>query len=103
MYQELDDTYQQTKILAENDPLTKIANRHQFQSFVQRALPESNPTSNTWILYLDLDNFKFVNDKYGHQVGDSILIAFSERITALCREYQTNHFAHCMPASSVRR
>ena len=98
MYQELDDTYQQTKILAENDPLTKIANRHQFQSFVQRALPESNPTSNTWILYLDLDNFKFVNDKYGHQVGDSILIAFSERITALCREYQTNHFAHCMPA-----
>lgn len=98
MYQELDDTYQQTKILAENDPLTKIANRHQFQSFVQRALPESNPTSNTWILYLDLDNFKFVNDKYGHQVGDSILIAFSERITALCSEYQTNHFAHCMPA-----
>ncbi|MDK9764010.1 EAL domain-containing protein [Vibrio sp. D420a] len=98
MYQELDNTYQQTKILAENDPLTKIANRHQFQSFVQRALPETNPTSNTWILYLDLDNFKFVNDKYGHQVGDSILIAFSERITTLCSEYQTRHFAHCMPA-----
>ena len=98
MYQELDDTYQQTKILAENDPLTKIANRHQFQSFVERALPETNTTSNTWILYLDLDNFKFVNDKYGHQIGDSILIAFAERITALCREYQTRYFASCMPA-----
>ena len=98
MYQELDNTYQQTKVLAENDQLTQIPNRLQFQSFVQQSLPEPNSKTNTWVLYLDLDNFKFVNDKYGHQIGDSILISFAERITKLCSEYQKRDNAHCMPA-----
>ena len=98
MYQELDNTYQQTKVLAENDQLTKIANRRQFQSFVEQSLPKPNSNTYTWVLYLDLDNFKFVNDKYGHQIGDSILVSFAQRITDICALYQDKFRAHCMPA-----
>lgn len=98
MYQELDNTYQQTKVLAENDQLTKIANRRQFQSFVEQSLPKPNSNTYTWVLYLDLDNFKFVNDKYGHQIGDSILVSFAQRITEICALYQDKYLAHCMPA-----
>ncbi|NVN84435.1 EAL domain-containing protein [Vibrio sp. Scap24] len=98
MYQELDNTYQQTKVLAENDQLTKIANRRQFQSFVEQSLPKPNSNTYTWVLYLDLDNFKFVNDKYGHQIGDSILVSFAQRITDICALYQDKYRAHCMPA-----
>ncbi len=98
MYQELDNTYQQTKLLAENDQLTQIANRHQFQTFVQQSLPKPSSNTETWVLYFDLDNFKFVNDKYGHQIGDSILVFFAKRISDICAHYQTKYDAHCMPA-----
>ncbi|MEL0609138.1 putative bifunctional diguanylate cyclase/phosphodiesterase [Vibrio echinoideorum] len=98
MYQELDNTYQQTKLLAENDQLTQIANRHQFQTFVQQSLPKPSSNTETWVLYFDLDNFKFVNDKYGHQIGDSILVSFAKRISDICAHYKTEFDAHCMPA-----
>ncbi|MCG9558010.1 bifunctional diguanylate cyclase/phosphodiesterase [Vibrio kanaloae] len=98
MYQELDNTYQQTKLLAENDQLTHIANRHQFQTFVQQSLPKPGSNTETWVLYFDLDNFKFVNDTYGHQIGDSILVCFAKRISAICTHYKTEFDAHCMPA-----
>lgn len=98
MYQELDNTYQQTKVLAENDQLTQIANRRQFQTFIEQSLPKTNSKTYTWVLYLDLDNFKFVNDKYGHQIGDSILVSFAQRISEIGALYQTDYDAHCMPA-----
>lgn len=83
MYQELDTTYKKTKALAEYDHLTKLANRHHFQQSVERVLAKARHTDNIWVLYIDLDNFKYVNDKYGHQIGDALLVNFAQHIGSL--------------------
>jgi len=69
------------KTLATIDPLTKVANRYQFHyffdEFVARVQEKKTPFA---ILIFDIDHFKEVNDTHGHQVGDSILKAFSALI-----------------------
>lgn len=70
---ELDD-------LAKRDSLTGLPNRKRFNQDIDRITERSAKTQTKCaVIYLDLDNFKHVNDKYGHQVGDKLLQVFSER------------------------
>ena len=75
--------------LAERDALTGAANRHMFQVSLERtleaSLPKKRGDTTTTILFLDLDDFKVVNDTLGHAAGDALLVAVTERIAGLVR------------------
>jgi diguanylate cyclase (GGDEF)-like protein len=72
------------------DPLTQIYNRRALQDFAQKALSQAKRIeSNIVVIIMDIDDFKEVNDKYGHQAGDQVLIEFSKRLKDNLREYDT--------------
>jgi diguanylate cyclase (GGDEF)-like protein len=77
--------------LAERDSLTGAANRRMFQLSLERILEPDVPAphlANTVsaVLFIDLDDFKVVNDTLGHAVGDALLVAVTERVASLVRE-----------------
>ncbi len=65
--------------LAHYDPLTQLANRANFSDTLMRELDRNRRSrSIIGLLFVDLDNFKFINDNYGHEVGDKVLFLFGE-------------------------
>lgn len=71
---------------ANYDELTGLANRHYFQAQVEQAMAVANRrNSKIAFMYLDLNEFKSINDRFGHAVGDRVLIEFSEIIFAVIR------------------
>jgi diguanylate cyclase (GGDEF)-like protein/PAS domain S-box-containing protein len=63
------------------DSLTKLPNRQYIQDRIARTINESiRNKTHSGLMYLDLDNFKNINDSYGHNVGDVLLKAFGARI-----------------------
>ncbi|WP_293266137.1 EAL domain-containing protein [Neptunomonas sp.] len=86
LYDSLDQSYRLTKELAEKDTLTKLHNRRMFHNAVEKMLKRSELSgTRTAIYYIDIDNFKFVNDTYGHTMGDLLLKEFAERLSLVVR------------------
>lgn len=69
-----------------HDPLTGLANRVLLRDHLERALARHGRSPGTVaLLFVDLDDFKRVNDSYGHAAGDTILIQVAERLAGAAR------------------
>lgn len=77
----------ESELLADNDALLPIFNRRAFEREVRREIALSGrfqtPLS---LIFIDLDNFKLVNDIYGHAAGDSVLLKVAEILAQRTRE-----------------
>jgi diguanylate cyclase (GGDEF)-like protein/PAS domain S-box-containing protein len=81
---------QALELMAHYDPLTRLPNRILFADRFAQAVARCKREKNLLgICYLDLDGFKPVNDTYGHEAGDQLLIAVAERIKTVLREEDT--------------
>jgi diguanylate cyclase (GGDEF)-like protein len=85
--QQLMETYARLKYLAENDPMTGLSNRHYFEDHLRTAIARAERfDSKVGLLFLDIDNFKLINDSLGHDIGDQLLQQVANRLLDVIRE-----------------
>ena len=97
-------TAEQLIYLAERDSLTGLFNRRRLQEELTRllAISDRHPTKGA-LIFFDLDEFKFINDTFGHRAGDSMLIRIAGEVGALVRRNEIlsrlggDEFALLMP------
>jgi diguanylate cyclase (GGDEF)-like protein len=72
------------RILAHRDPLTRLPNRVLFAELLAHAILQAEHSQSEFaLLFLDLDDFKTINESLGHSIGDRLLIEASKRLQAL--------------------
>ncbi len=80
-------TQESVERLATFDALTRLPNRQAFDERAQRLLSNAYTGSQVCaLLYIDLDDFRLLNNGYGHRIGDQVLALVSERMRAVVRE-----------------
>jgi len=82
--QAIEDAQERIAYMAYHDSLTSLPNRQALEEFVERRINDQKRPFH--LVYIDLDGFKSVNDKYGHRVGDGVLIELSNRIKDALRQ-----------------
>lgn len=95
---------------ARHDALTGLPNRRELMDLLGKAIARSRRTGNALgVAFLDLDGFKSVNDKHGHEAGDILLVRIAERLKKAIRQTDTlarlagDEFVIVMEDSSKRR
>lgn len=73
--------------LATHDPLTRLPNRRLFEEYTEKCLANAGRTGvNLGFMFVDLDGFKKVNDTFGHDVGDEVLVESTARLERALRK-----------------
>ncbi|MEK0085404.1 diguanylate cyclase domain-containing protein [Benzoatithermus flavus] len=86
----LDDRSRQLFYLATHDRLTGLANRWLLEERLRQAILRSDRTGVAGaLLFIDLDRFKAINDRYGHAIGDRMLVVAAQRLTQSVRASDT--------------
>ncbi|MCK5285023.1 MAG: PleD family two-component system response regulator [Alphaproteobacteria bacterium] len=84
----LRSTYEISLSMALTDSLTGLYNRRYLEVHLEKLLEKNNESKKALaVLLIDIDNFKLVNDTYGHNVGDEILVIFAERLKDNLRSF----------------
>ncbi len=101
--------FEETKRLSTEDPLTGAINRRMMEEQLMEQIAKAQLNNEEFaILFLDLDNFKEYNDKYGHQKGDEGLISFVLTIKEVLREgdllgrYGGDEFISILPKVDIK-
>lgn len=101
---------QQLMTLAERDSLTGLYNRHRFQEELARIVDESQRAhSVSALLFFDLDEFKAINDHFGHGAGDALLTRVANEVSRVVRRHEGlfrlggDEFAIILPASDQQQ
>ena len=86
-HEQLSRSEQQLDHLAHHDPLTGLANRTKFNEMLAHAIRGAQGNKTIGLLILDLDDFKLVNDSWGHTTGDALLVEVGNRLRSVVREH----------------
>lgn len=86
--QNLTAAYNEISILSLHDPLTNINNRRGFYQELRALLSNQDNIGNClYILSIDMDKLKYINDNFGHSEGDFAIATLSKAIVSVCRRY----------------
>jgi len=81
LHAQVDSANSEIRKLAFTDSVTKLPNRARFQSLVEQALKDPSQLNRGGsLVFIDIDNFKMVNDVHGHDVGDFLLKSISQKL-----------------------
>jgi diguanylate cyclase (GGDEF)-like protein len=80
----------QAKLQARTDNLTGVANHRSFHETLAREISRADRSkSDCALVIIDIDDFKLINDTYGHQVGDAVIKDLTQRISTMVRKGDT--------------